>query len=97
MSPFYSFIRSIFIFLLLAVSFSAVSYASNDPFSVELEQVTVMNTPTLQSFVYGQSGGKWLLLAGRTNGLHSFSTSPSFPSWFQNRTMYVYDPLTGQD
>ena len=69
--------------------------AGEDPFTVELEQVTVMNTPTLQSFAYAQSSGKWLLLAGRTNGLHGFGAPPSFPSKYQNRTMYVYDVATG--
>ena len=82
--------------LFLALFISNSSKAGTDPFTVELEQVTVMNTPTLQSFAYAQSSGKWLLLAGRTNGLHGFGAPPSFPSKYQNRTMYVYDVATGQ-
>lgn len=85
----------IFLFSVLCLS-SSGSFAGTDPYTIEFEQVTLMNVPTLQSFAYAQSGGKWLLLAGRTNGLHSFTTSPSFPSRFQNRTMYVYDPVAGQ-
>ena len=85
-----------FLFISLTFLFVKDAFPGTDPFTIELEQVPVMNVPTLQSFCYAKSSGKWLLLAGRTNGLHSFTTSPSFPSWFQNRTMYVYDVATGQ-
>jgi hypothetical protein len=82
--------------LIFILMFSSLVYSGSDPFTVELEEIPAVNAPTLQSFAYAQSGGKWLLLGGRTNGLHSFNSSPSFPSRFQNRTMYVYDPVTGQ-
>ena len=31
--------------------------------------------PTLQSFAAGEYDGKWVLIAGRTNGLHGFTNS----------------------
>ncbi|HEX2786967.1 MAG TPA: T9SS type A sorting domain-containing protein [Ignavibacteria bacterium] len=67
------------------------------PFRVEVEQVSQLNAPTLQSYVYAQQNGKWLLMAGRTNGLHNFPSpvnNSAFPTVFANKMMYVYDPVT---
>ncbi len=47
----------------------------------------------LQSFVSASCEGKWLLLAGRTNGLHGFDTvGANFPPRRQNTLIYVIDP-----
>lgn len=50
----------------------------------------------LHSYVFGVHDGKWLLLAGRTNGMHSFNNDPNnFPPSQQNRDVYVVDPAKG--
>lgn len=47
----------------------------------------------LQSYVSAIYKGKWLLLAGRTNGLHGFSPgNNNFPPQQQNTVVYVVDP-----
>lgn len=47
----------------------------------------------LQSYNLGVYEGKWLLINGRTNGLHGFNDdSNNFPPQSQNRTLYVIDP-----
>ncbi|HEY4944023.1 MAG TPA: autotransporter domain-containing protein [Rhizomicrobium sp.] len=54
--------------------------------------------PTLQSFVGGEQNGLWVMIGGRTNGLHGFSTSglTNFPVAFQSRDIWVVDPVTKQ-
>src|SRR5215470_11863510 len=54
--------------------------------------------PTLQSFVAGQSNGQWVMIGGRTNGLHDFTNSGliNFPPSAQNRVIWVVDPITKQ-
>jgi hypothetical protein len=54
--------------------------------------------PTLHSFAQGQHDGKWIFLAGRTNGLHDITQSGinSFPPVSQNRDVWVIDPVTRQ-
>ena len=56
------------------------------------------SVPSLQSAVYAQAGGKWLLFGGRTNGLHGFNPTglSNFPPLFQNPDIIVIDPATGQ-
>jgi hypothetical protein len=51
--------------------------------------------PTLHSFAAGHFDGKWVLIAGRTNGLHGFSnvSTQNFPPQFQNRDVWVIDPV----
>jgi len=54
--------------------------------------------PTLQSFSAGQSQGLWVLIGGRTNGMHGFTSDPlaNFPPRHQNKHIWVIDPVTGQ-
>jgi hypothetical protein len=54
--------------------------------------------PTLHSFAAGHHDGKWVLIAGKTNGLHGFDTGGpnGFLPEFQNRDVWVIDPVTKQ-
>ncbi|MFO1058592.1 MAG: autotransporter domain-containing protein [Dongiaceae bacterium] len=54
--------------------------------------------PTLQSYAAGQADGEWVLIGGRTNGLHDFTNSGlvNFPPAAQNHTIWVIDPVTKQ-
>ncbi len=69
------------------------------PYVVTLERVKVPTTlPTLQSFAVGQHAGQWVIIGGRTNGLHKFTNKPlkNFPPSAQNRRIWVIDPATWQ-
>ena len=66
------------------------------PFSIQIE-VADFSLPTgIQAYASANYKGKWLLLAGRTNGLHGFdNVLNNFPPLAQNREVYVIDPTTG--
>ncbi len=62
------------------------------PFRVRIELADFSLPNGLQSYVVGTYQGQWLLLAGRTNGLHGFNNSPNnFPPETQNYRIYVVD------
>src|SRR5438067_3431625 len=69
------------------------------PFTVVLTKVTIPDAPKLQGFAFGRAGGKWLLVAGRHAGLHTFSrptkANPinNFPPQEFNDRMFVIDPV----
>ena len=68
-----------------------------EPYSVKVKQLEGRSAtfPTLQSFSAGHtSDGQWLLLGGRTNGLHKFTpnSKKNFPAAHQNSRVWVYDP-----
>lgn len=70
----------------------------NEPWQVELEQLEQRSAkfPTLQSFSAGQTNsGEWVLIGGRTNGLHNFTPDgkANFPPSQQNDRIWVYDPV----
>lgn len=74
--------------------------ATGTPFSVTVTDASASfpGLPGLQSFVLGTSsaGDKWLMLGGRTNGMHSFADyeAGSFPITDFNDNIYVYDLTT---
>jgi len=63
------------------------------PFRIQIEEAAFSLPSGLQSYVLGTHGGKWLLLAGRINGLHGFNSgNNNFPADTQNTTVFVVDP-----
>jgi hypothetical protein len=99
--------------LLLCCGMSAVAFAQNQtadttpvqdasslPFQISLQQYDfgAADLPTLQSFAAGVYDGKWVLVAGRTNGLHGFGTvaAQNFPTADANKDIWVIDPISKQ-
>jgi hypothetical protein len=73
---------------------SPVQSSAGVPFTIQIDQAAFSLPAGLQSFVVGVSGGKWLLLAGRINGLHGFDNSDNnFPANSQNSMVFVVDPV----
>jgi hypothetical protein len=79
-------------------TFSPVINDGSLPYRITLREVDFGQTalPTLHSFAAGTYDGKWVLLAGRTNGLHGFDSIPfdNFPPQYQNQEVWVIDPVT---
>ncbi len=65
------------------------------PFTISVSEVDFGSAemPTLHSYAAAHYGGKWVLMAGRTSGLHGITGSElGFPSQYQNRDIWVIDP-----
>lgn len=96
-------------FLTLSITFSSLLSADNQtatlsevitngqlPYQVVIEQAGFSLPSGLHSYSSAIYKGKWVLLSGRTNGLHDFSnTDDNFPPSFQNTSIYVINPETG--
>ncbi len=66
------------------------------PFTIQIDQASFSLPTGLQSFASGIYKDLWVILAGRTNGLHGFDNiGNNFPPNFQNTTVFVIDPSTG--
>lgn len=76
-------------------SISTIS-AQSAPFQILIEPLTISNMPGLQSFAYAQHNGKWLLLGGRTDGLHRRQPFASFDTAGNNHQLFVVDPIGNQ-
>jgi hypothetical protein len=80
----------IFTFLFLGSTFLSSAQTN---FEVSIDEVTLPNAPALQSYVVGQHEGKWLLIGGRTDGLHQRQPFASFLASANNLMAYVVDPV----
>jgi hypothetical protein len=65
-------------------------------FTVMLQPVNISGLPGLQSYAYGQHDGKWLVIGGRTDGLHLRQPPFTFLAADNNTDIYVIDPEAGQ-
>ena len=63
---------------------------------VVLQEVTIPNMPGIQSFAWGQHEGEWLLIGGRTDGLHRRQPFAAFFAADNNTTAYVVNPTTAE-
>ncbi|MDB6080803.1 MAG: hypothetical protein JWO53_75 [Chlamydiia bacterium] len=64
------------------------------PFRVTIQQASFSLPNGIHSGISAMHNGKWLFLAGRTNGMHTFNnTTDNFPPSQQNQIVYVVDPV----
>ena len=62
-----------FISILFLLQHFLIHGQSPENFQLVIEEDTISGMPGLQSFVHAQVDGKWLLIGGRTDGLHPVS------------------------
>jgi hypothetical protein len=67
----------------------------NFPFEIELRAVTIPALPGFHSFAFAQHEGRWLIVGGRTDGLHPRQPFTSFPVEHNNTRFFVIDPASG--
>ncbi|HRD52755.1 MAG TPA: hypothetical protein PKY96_08915 [Flavobacteriales bacterium] len=64
--------------------------------SIVLQEINIPNMPGIQSFAWGQHNGEWLVLGGRTDGLHRRQPFAAFLAADNNTSAYVVNPQTQQ-
>ena len=82
-------------FLLLILSLQIFSQKIGD-YTLDLQELTFANIPGLQSFVFGTSGDRWLIIGGRTDGLHRRQPWATFWEQDNNQQLFVIDPVAKQ-
>lgn len=68
------------------------------PYQVEIREISLLPavTPNIHSVVAGDWNGQWVILAGRTNGLHGLTGMAAFDPAYENREIWVIDPAGKQ-
>jgi hypothetical protein len=77
--------------LLLCLSLSAQT-----PFEISFDTLQIPAAPGLHSYAAAVHNGLWLLIAGRTDGLHPRQPFAAFFIDDNNRVAYVVDPASRQ-
>lgn len=88
--------KVITIFILLMSMLTSYIHSQTEPYTIELERITMPGTPLIHSFAFAEANGKWLFVGGRTNGLHGFDPGTAFPKQYSNKNIFVVDPSTVQ-
>lgn len=80
----------------LLFTINTMSIAQNAPFNIHIEPMTINGLGGLQSYSFGQSNGKWLILGGRLDGLHRRQPFAAFDVAGNNNQIIVVDPVQKQ-
>jgi hypothetical protein len=80
------------LFAIAIMAFNFCTSAQDNPFSIELEPVSIPELGGIQSFSFGQANGKWLIVGGRLDGLHRRQPWASFDVAGHNDRLIVVDP-----
>ncbi len=78
--------------LLCLMPFFSVAIAQNNQIEVQLEPIEISGLGGVQSYVFGQDEGKWLIIGGRLDGLHRRQPFASFDVAGHNTDIIVIDP-----
>ncbi len=68
------------------------------PYQISLREISLAPAaiPTLHSVAAADWQGQWVLLAGRSAGLHGKTANSGFDPQFGNRSVWVFDPVSRQ-
>lgn len=89
-------ITTLFFIVLLSVNTFA-QFGTMPPYTLSFEAITGTNISGVNSFAFAQSGDKWLIIGGRTNGLHGLNSNDGFPGEYKNDKVIVIDTTTWQE
>jgi hypothetical protein len=84
-------IKNLFLLSIILLITNAIN-AQN--FSLSLKAINIANLSGRQSFAVGQANGKWLIIGGRTDGLHRRQPFATFDINGQPTELLVIDPIS---
>ena len=82
--------------MLLFLVFASFINCQKEPFQIAIEPFQINGLGGLQSFAFGRHDGKWLIIGGRTDGLHRRQPWATFDEAGQNKELIVVDPVARQ-
>jgi hypothetical protein len=89
------FLRLTFLISAFFISSTAkAQYGKLPPFQLQIEAIGGTVLPGMHSFAFAQVQDKWLIIGGRTNGLHGLNSNDGFPGEYKNEMVIVIDTTT---
>ncbi|MBT4338433.1 MAG: hypothetical protein HOD63_07580, partial [Bacteroidetes bacterium] len=74
------------------VILSTLAFGQNTfNYEVSLRPISINELEGLHSYAFAQHNNKWLIIGGRTDGMHVRQPNSSFPTSSNNTNMYVVD------
>lgn len=82
----------LFLFSLFSCNENQDEYLLN----AEISEFTIANAPALNSYAHAVYEGQWLIIGGRTDGLHDHRPDRAYPKELANKNIFVIDPESKQ-
>jgi hypothetical protein len=82
--------------IIFYLTISNLVFAQSSAINISLTPINIENLGGRQSFAVGQANGKWLIIGGRTDGLHRRQPFASFDINGQPNELLVIDPVSKQ-
>ena len=82
--------------LILSLTICNQVIAQNSAINISLSAINIENLGGRQSFAVGHANGKWLIIGGRSDGLHRRQPFASFDTNGQPNELLVIDPVSKQ-
>ena len=82
--------------IIFYLTISNLLFAQSSAINISLTPINIENLDGRQSFAVGQANGKWLIIGGRTDGLHRRQPFASFDTNGQPNELLVIDPVSKQ-
>lgn len=84
------------IVFVICLFMSVNAFSQTAPFSITIEPFEITNLGGIQSYAFGQDNGKWLIIGGRLDGLHTRQPWATFDIAGHNNQLIVIDPVAQQ-
>jgi len=89
--------KKVFLSFTLFLTGASMYAQSPEAFNIEIEPITITNTPGLHSYTWGKTDdGKWVIIGGRIDGLHQRQPFAAFLEAGNNTSVFVIDPIAEQ-
>lgn len=88
--------RIFLLFLLPWFALGQVSWAQQDTFQLEIQELSFEGFPGVHSGALASYNGRWMYLGGRVNGLHGFQSPFAFPAFGKNTNVWLCNPTNGE-
>jgi hypothetical protein len=79
--------------LLLVGLFSCKSSAPDFVLDVQLHEISIADAPAINSYTFALQNGQWLIIGGRTDGLHDHRPDRAYPADSANDAIFLIDPV----
>jgi hypothetical protein len=86
--------NKVLLFVFFLINSLVVAQTDHFPYTIEINPVEISGFPGLHSFAFAQHEGKWLIIGGRSDGLHARQPNASFPTKSNNTEIFVVDELS---
>jgi hypothetical protein len=86
--------NKVLLFVFFLINSLVLAQTDHFPYTIEINPVEISGFPGLHSFAFAQHEGKWLIIGGRSDGLHARQPNASFPANSNNTEIFVVDELS---